>query len=367
LAGAPTKGLNMEFIKKSLPNSLTNDKLSPYINNNTPAFATLIIKNDKTVFKGVQGCAVLKDGKCINKAELNTPFSICSVTKHFTAASILMLEEEGKLSIDDYITKYIPNLPPRFKGIKIKHLIFQISGIPDYFDDPSARDFNQMIKQGKKLTEKKVFEFILKSKPKPYSKEYNYSNSGYVLLAKIIKNTSGKTYAQFIQQRFFDAFGMKDAFVMSSINQHSNYTEAYSQWPLYQPTHWMKATIPSGEGGIFLSINDFEKWVYAFSQNKIFAKKQTMKKFLSVGKYDNGKAVRFMRDANKYGFGLIHSEENRNGKKYHVIGHDGGMPGTLAVFANIRNDKENIWVVYLNNAGSYPDKFDVLEQAKVSY
>ena len=82
-------------------------QLSPYINENTPAFATLIIKNKETVFKVVSGSAELENGKCVRKATLDTPFAICSLTKHFTTAAILMLEDEGLLSIDDGILKYI--------------------------------------------------------------------------------------------------------------------------------------------------------------------------------------------------------------------------------------------------------------------
>lgn len=348
--------------------AMPNDVLSQYVNDRTPAFATLIIKNNQTVFKGVQGCAVLQNGKCVVKATLDTPFSICSVTKHFTDAAILMLEEDGKLSTDDYISRYIPNLPPQFKGIKIKHLIFHISGVPDYVANANVMDFRQMIKQDKKFTESDAFAYILKSKPQPYSKEFVYSNSGYVLLTKIIENVSGESYAQFMQQRFFNRFGMHDAFVMSAIDQHKNYTEAYSPWPLYTPTNWIKAIILSGDSGIFMSINDFEKWVYAFDHNKIFSKKQTMQKFLSIGKYDDGKdVVDLRRTSNKYGYGLVHGEDNKDGKKYNFMGHNGDMPGTTASFNNLSNESESIWVVYLNNAGSYPDTYDILDQAKIKY
>lgn len=223
-----------------------------------------------------------------------------------------------------------------------------------------------MIKEGKKTTESEAFTYILKSKPLAYNKEHVYSNSGYVLLTKIIEAVSGETYAKFMQQRFFDKFHMQNAFVMSELAQHKNYTEAYSPWPLYTPTNWMKAITLSGEGGIFMSINDFEKWAYAFDHNEIFAKKSTMKKFLSIGKYNDGRPVT-MRGNDQYGFGLVHGEANHNGKKYIIVGHDGGMPGTAASFTNLRRERENIWVVYLNNAGSYPDNFDILDQAGVKY
>lgn len=346
--------------------STSKDQLSPYVNNKTPAFATLIIKNNKTIFKGVQGSAVLENDKCITKATLNTPFSICSVTKHFTAALILMLEEEGKLSTEDFISKHIPHLPEKFKDIKIKHLIFHISGIPEYFGDPSIRDFDQMIKEGKQLNDDVVFKFILKSELQPHSKAHAYCNSGYALLTRIIQNVSGQSYSQFIKERIFDPLEMKTAFMISELNKHSHYAQAYSAWPLYTPTLWMKAAIPIGEGGIFMSINDMEKWVYAFNHYKIFRKKKTMQKFLSIGKYDDGKELIIMGSA-KYGFGLMHTEDYRNGKKYKVIIHNGGMPGSAATFCNLRHKDDNIWVVFFNSASSYPNAFEILDQLQIGY
>lgn len=350
----------------STENILANDILSPYVNDKTPAFATLIVKNGKTVFKGVQGCAILENGKCVLQAKFDTPFSICSVTKQFTAASILMLEEEGKLSTDDYITKYIPDLPPQFKGIRIRHLIFHISGIPDYIGDPGFRDYDLLIKQGKKVTANEALTFIKNLHPDPYNKAYVYSNSEYVLLAKIIENVSGESYQQFLQQRFFDRFGMKNAFVMAALDQHGNYAHPYKPWPLYTPENWMEAITLNGEGGIFMSINDFEKWVNAFDNHKIFAKEATMQKFLSVGKYDDRKDV-VVWGTMKYGYGLLTSQENKNGKEYKVVGHEGGMPGIEALFSNISNSGESIWVVYMDNAGAYQDPFAILDQAKINY
>ncbi|MCX7123378.1 MAG: serine hydrolase [Gammaproteobacteria bacterium] len=343
-----------------------NSQLSPHVNESTPAFATLIIKNNQTVFKGVQGCAVLGKNQCIAKATLETPFSICSTTKLFTAVLILMLEEEGRLSIADRISMHIPKLPLKFKGITIQHLLFHISGIPEYLPDPSIVDFDQMIKERKQLTQSAIFESILKSKPQPHSKAYAYSNSGYALLSKIIENITGESYAKVIQKRIFDPLDMNTAFVMTEIDQHSHYTEAYNQWPLYTPTNWMKAATPTGEGGIFMSINDMEKWIHAFNQAQIFSKKKTMKRLLSTGKYDDGKDV-MMAPHLKYGFGLMHGQAHKNGKRYKVTGHNGGMPGSTSVFANLHHKNDNIWIIYFSNTSSYPDIFSVLDQANIEY
>ena len=345
--------------------SYASDLLSPNINNNTPAFAALIIKNNKVVFKSAQGCAVLRNGKCEIKATLNTPFAICSLTKQFTDAAILMLEEDGKLSTNDYIIKYLPNLPVQFKNIQIKHLIFHISGIPDYLDDPNI-DSEQMFSQGKVLTKSEIINYIATSKLKPYNKAYVYSNSDYALLAVIIEKVSGEPYAEFIRQRIFNKFHMKNSFAISEIINHKNYAQPYGTWPFYMPAHWMKVFAFSGEGGIFMSINDFQKWIYAFNHNQIFNKPQTMQKFLSTGKYDDRRDI-FTDNNFMPGYGLMHGEESNVGKKYAVITHTGGMPGSAALFTNLHSKEDNIWLVYLNNGSSYPNDFTILDQAKIKY
>ncbi|MCE3269552.1 MAG: pbpE, partial [Burkholderiales bacterium] len=326
------------FIKFSFADAV----ISPQIND-TPAFTALIIKNDKVVFKSAQGCAIFKKNKCAINISLNTPFPICSLTKQFTAVAILMLEEEGKLSTNDNIVKYLPNLPLQFKGIQIKHLIFHISGIPDYLADPNI-DSEQMFSQGQRLTKNNIISYIVASKLKPYSKSYTYSNSDYALLAAIIEKVSGETYAAFIRQRIFSKFQMKDSFVMSELRNNTIYAQPYGAWPSYKPAHWIKVLEFTGEGGIFMSINDFQKWIYAFKNNMIFTKPQTMQKFLSTGKYDNGRDI--VTDNHLMpGYGLMHGEESHLDKKYTIITHTGGMPGSTALFSNLRNKQDNIWLV----------------------
>ena len=253
-------------------------QLSPYINDNTPAFATLIIKNKKTVFKGVSGSAVLENGKCVKKATVDTPFAICSLTKHFTSAAILMLEEDGLLSTNDEISQYIPQLSTNFAGIKIKHLIFFISGVPNYTEIPGILDISSgFYKNGAVLDHRRILDLILKLKPTGFSESFAYSNSGYILLVEIIQNVSGLSFAAFLQERIFDRFSMTNSFLVADIDQHKNYTHQYNPWPLFTPTNWIKTFHLSGDGGLFMSINDYERWIRAFDQNQIFQKKLTMK------------------------------------------------------------------------------------------
>lgn len=329
------------------------------VNNKTPAFALLVIKDGKTVFKAVEGCARFDDNKkCVLKATLNTPFSICSMTKHFTAAAILMLEEQGKLSTEDEITKYL-DLPETFRAIKIKHLIHHISGIPDYF---SIIDMENLIKEKKKMSIDALIEIIKTLELKPYGVNFAYSNSGYILLSKIIELVSGKSYEAFSTENIFDKLDMKDTFVSSSIDLRKGYTHQYSPWPLFKKENWPMAMEETGDGGIWTSINDYEKWVYAFENNQIFQKKETMEKFLSRGKLDNGTDIpdeRGQKETN-YGYGINHKDFKYQGKALKTISHSGGMPGTASSFVKFLDQK--IWVIYFNNNAAYPDEIDLLNQ-----
>ncbi len=337
------------------------------ISEKTPAFAMLIVQNGKTLVKNTDGCARLdgKAKKCTLKANNDTAFAIASVTKHFTAAGILMLEEDGKLSIEDEISKYL-GLPAQFQGVKIKHLIFHTSGIPNYSwgDDGDEEIF---LKNGKKITADEAILKIFQREFKPRDVEFAYSNSGYTLLGKIIEKVSGKSYESFMKERIFNPLGMKNTFVTTSIEAQKNYTFQYSAWPILQEQIWQKVDELTSEGGIWTSINDYEKWLRAFDNNKIFQKKTTMEKFLSHGKHDSGKNV--IPDGEvemNYGFGIGHKNaEKFKGKAYKIITHNGGMPGTAALFGKILD--KNIWLVYFNNNGAYPQAFELLEATGVNF
>lgn len=333
------------------------------INDNTPTFAALAIMDGKVLVKDVRGCAEFKHHQCVRVANINTKFPILSVTKHFTAAILLMLEEDGLLSIDDEVIKYLPDFAEKIPGVKIKHLIFHISGI-NYSDDvqsmiDNASDVAAIAPHGKIITEKSFLDNFHKvSNIKPYSTEYMYSNIGYCLLTAIIEKVTGTTYEDYIQKHIFDRHGMYGAFMATAIDEHQNYTLPYKNWPLYKDTQWMKYIRPSGSGGIFLSIDDYIRWINAFDKKRIFKHSATMDKFLSIGRYDNDQDViaPMTKDggpAGKYGFGMKHLTVQSLSGQHNIIIHRGNLPGSAAYFIKI--PEKNAWIVYFNNNEAYPD------------
>lgn len=154
-------------------------------------------------------------------------FELASCSKQFTAMGILILKEKGKLNYDDKISKYIPELSD-YKEISIKNLLHHTGGLPDYMPL-----MDSVWDKTKIATNKDIIDFFSKYKPKvlfePNTK-HEYSNTGYALLATIIENISGQTYAEFLKEQIFKPLKMKNSFVYNrrlSPKKIKNYALGY--------------------------------------------------------------------------------------------------------------------------------------------
>jgi CubicO group peptidase (beta-lactamase class C family) len=335
----------------------STSSLTPLVNASQPSFATIIVQNGKTILKDVKGCTSFSGKKCINKADFHIPFPICSVTKHITVAAILKLEEDGLLSTEDFITKYL-ELPENFNKIRIKHLIFQISGITSYTDTGQAMNVDSMIEKNQKLNKNKAIEMIAQMKLDEHGKKYNYSNSNYVLLSQIIENVSSMKFENYIRKKIFERFDMKNSLFISEIKKNTKYAKPHTSWPFFKYNNWMEAIEYSGDGGILMSLNDLEKWINAFDAGKIFEKQETMKKYISYGQYDDGSYVSV--DKTIYGYGLRHIAMTPDGKTYNALWHYGGMRNSSnAGFVYFKDSKT--WIAFMTNGGSAPNIYNLID------
>src|SRR6266446_8784390 len=137
----------------------------------------------------------------------STKFRLCSITKQFTAASILLLEERGKLKVNDPVKKYLPDVTAPWDKVTVFHLLTHTSGIPSFTGFPDYESTEAIPSPA----EKTVARF--RDKPLEFEpgEKWNYSNSGYVLLGYLIEKISGQPYAKFVQENIFDPLGMKDS------------------------------------------------------------------------------------------------------------------------------------------------------------
>ena len=161
--------------------------------------------------------AVLRDGKVIKETSygvasvefnvpvsVDTPFVLASMTKLFTASSIMLLVQDGKISLDDSITKFLPELPAKWSNVTIRHCLSHTSGLPDALTD----DINATVKTGDR---DELFKLLEKETAKPIGVAVAYNQTGYTILGMIIEKVSGQSYQQFVQQRLFDPADLKHA------------------------------------------------------------------------------------------------------------------------------------------------------------
>ena len=168
--------------------------------------AWLYAEKGEIVSKGAMGFRDPGDTLPITE---DTIFQLASVSKTFTGAAALLVVRQGKLSLEDRITKYFPELTA-YEGVTVRHLLNHTSGIPDYFDD--ADWFIDLWKKEQRVPgNDEILRFLLETKAKPYfapGEGLEYSNTGYNLLALLVERLSGVPYEQFLQKNIFEPAGM---------------------------------------------------------------------------------------------------------------------------------------------------------------
>jgi len=236
----------------------------------------------------------------------NTKFRLGSVTKQFTAACILLLEERGKLKIEDPIRKYMPDAPAAWNKITIFHLLTHTSGIPSFTDFPDYSSSEAVHSTPEKLVAR------FRDKPLDFQpgEKWRYSNSGYVLLGYLMERVTGQTYADFVQQNIFEPLGMKDSGYDSNsaviVHRASGYSPS-AEGPVN--AGYIDMSIPFSAGALYSTTEDLLRWEQGLFGGKLLAP-ASLEKMTTPFKED-------------YALGLgVHSASGRK-----VIEHGGGIEG----------------------------------------
>lgn len=275
---------------------------------NYPGMA-LIARDGKVVLKQGYGLA---DKQTLNRPDQKT--RIASLSKSFTAASVLSLAEAGKLDVQDPISKYISGIP---KGdeITLHMLLSQTSGLPSAFGRGEGTALEETVEEIRHKT--------LKFDP---GSAYLYSNSGYVLLAYVVEQVSGMSYADYVQQTILEPLGMKDSGEASrKVHTNSGFVQQGKGW---EPAPYYVSQ--SGSGTIYSTVDDLLKWDRALYTDQILSQEtiETMYKPYS--------------DKN-YGYAWILKE---NGTKRTVF-HNGSGGGFATAFS--RNLSDDVTIILLGN------------------
>ena len=296
----------------------------------------LTVYSNKKMFSG--SILIAKDGKALlskgygmanysydipNTAQ--TKFKLASVSKQFTAAAIIILQEQGKLSTDDKLTKYIPDYPNGDK-ITIHHLLTHTSGIVNFTSLPL---FDSIMTFEHSLTESIAY---FKNKPLEFEpgEKFNYSNSGYILLSYIIEKASGKKYHEFISNSIFEPLGMKNSGVFNGNTLIKNLAMGYSEIEGgVENVPYVDMSIPSGAGALYSTVEDLLIWDQALNSEKLLKKASIDKMFTPF------------KDTYAYGWMVDKYKEHK------WIFHTGGIQGFATVVNRFPDD--GLTIIILKN------------------
>jgi len=321
---------------QSLPDSTVKkiDSVFRFYTSTTPGCAIAVLKDGEVVFQKGYGMANLEYAVPITP---NTIFHIASESKQYVAFCMLLLEKEGKLSIDDDIRKYLDYVPDFGYKITIRNLIHHTSGLRD--------QWQLLANAGWQLDDVITQEHVIKlvSKQKALNAipgdEYNYCNTGYTLMAEIVKKVTGLTLRQYTDKNIFEPLGMKDT------HFHDNYQEivpnraySYSTHPTRRYQNAVLSYSIVGATSLFTTVLDESKWLNNYETGKVGGK-DLIEKMYQVGVLNNGRKL-------NYAFAI--NIDNYKGWKQ--IGH-GGADAGYRTYA-CRYPEKGLGIVVFSNVGN---------------
>ncbi|KPK88461.1 hypothetical protein AMJ80_11040 [bacterium SM23_31] len=301
----------------------------------TPGAALGIFNDGRIIYARGYGMANLEYNIPITPQSV---FRIASVSKQFTAMCIAILAEQGKLSLDDDIRKYVGEMPAYDTPVSIRHLIHHISGVRDYLTLQGLRGMGG----GYFYTPQDVIDLLSHQKELNFKPgdEYLYSNAGYFLLAEIIGRASGLETAEFAEKYIFEPLEMNGTHFhndrsMIVKNRASGYSAVREGGYRINMTQLEMI----GDGGIYTTIEDFFKWDQNFYNNKLGKGAQDLiDMVLTRGKLNNGEEI-------SYAFGL-NVGTDRGLKK---ISHGGSFVGFRSTYIQYPDQKFSV-VIFTNNS-----------------
>jgi CubicO group peptidase (beta-lactamase class C family) len=336
-----TSGILLCCLSLLLPVAYASPALDQLINEqlkaNAPGAAVAISQGGETVFTHARGFASMELQVALQPYQR---FRIGSLTKQFTAAAILRLAEDGKLNLNQSLHHYLPDYVRFAKDINIKQLLQHTSGLANYTDDEHRYKY----RLNDAVTLDEVVEELRKDPPLfTPGESFYYSNTGYVLLGRIIELVSGKSYAEYLSEQFFQPLGMKDTiFATQAVipNAVSGYFSRKGQ-------QWQAAGIdmiwPHASGSLVSSVQDLVKWNQALYKHKLLSE-ESLKLMLTPAVLNNGKAADFYGSATAMGIFVepvlstkvyAHSGQINGFNSYLLYHPDSDV--TVVVLANTEN------------------------------
>ena len=318
---------------------------------NAPGVAALVVHNGKAVFRRGYG---VTDLRTLAPIDAKTNFRLASFTKQFTAACIMLLARDGKLHYDDHLTDFFPEFPVYGKSITVRNLLNHTSGLADYGDllmkqypNTPPENVLQILDAGVL----KLLEQQTAGKFAPGSK-WEYSNSGYAVLAMIVEKVSGKSFGQFLQERIFTPLKMTNTLAYEKGKNEVayrayGYTKEKDGW---RQTDQSPTSAVLGDGGIYSSLDDLAKWDRALREHTLLSAAE-MQPALTPVQPTDGPAEFRDGPAVSYGFGWF-LDPYRGHKR---MSHDGETIGFRTTIQRFPENQLTI-IVLSNRADVNPEE-----------
>jgi len=294
----------------------------------SPGLAVAVVKDGELLHSKSFGLANLEYGIPITS---DTVFEVASISKQFTAFSILLLADEGKLSIDDEVTKYLPEMSDFGHRITLRHLLHHTSGLreQDVLRELAGWQSDEI------ATQAQAFKLLSMQQELNFSpgETFEYSNSGYFLLAQIVSRVSGQSFAEFTKNRIFKPLGMTSSAFPTDYHEVIK-NKAYS----YQlSAHgFAKSVLISnmiGSTGLTTTVEDLAKWAINFEQPKV-GNLSVIQKMKTLNVFNNGESI-------NYAFGQVVDKF----KGEEVLGHGGTIAGYKTYLLRIPSQRLSVVVL----------------------
>lgn len=311
-----------------------------------PSVAFAVIRGKDTLAYGAHGLANVEAWRA---PTAGTIYEIGSLTKQFTSAAIMKLVEQGRLKLDDDMSKYV-QFPLQGRKVTIRHLLNHTSGIHSYTASPAwSRTWSEAKSPDEivKFVAADTFDFSPGT-------SYRYNNTGYVLLGMIIEKVTGKKYAAYLDEQFFRPLGLRSTSYCPTKTTDPSFALGYSRGP-YGPIRapFLDLSHPFSAGALCSTVGDFVTWQRALDGGKV----------VSPASYATMTTADTLNTGAKinYGFGLVPGDVN--GHK--AVSHTGGIHGFSTVAHYIPDDSLSV-VVFTNYDGGGPSAL-ALNLVRIAY
>ena len=306
-----------------------------------PGVAMAIVRKEGVVATKGYGLANVEHNVPVGP---DTIFQSGSVGKQFTSTAVMLLVEQGKIGLDDPITKFFPDAPAPWRAITVRHLLTHTSGIPDYED---VKDGPASVDLRRDYTEDDLTRFAYKLRLEfPPGSRWNYSNTGYVLLGIIIHKTSGQFYGDLLRDRVFAPLGMKTARIISEEDIVPNRAGGYRLVKgALKNQRWVSPTLnTTADGALYLSLRDMVAWDKGLRAGAI----------LEPGSWAQVNAPVKLNSGHRYPYGFGWSVDTLNGSVR--LHHGGSWQGFKTYISRYLGEDLTI-IVLANLAESDPGRF----------